>query len=139
MANPPGFFLELVIQYKVSLKVLGVVIVLVLLSCLMGAGVELYGIQQPFSAGLLARLYLQAVFFKCLLNPFLKGIKEVFRYGLVKLLDTLEKTLYIQLPKGEALVFHQGAAGVINLDVDRYMVSYKGPFLNYTIVVDFFV
>ena len=137
MANSPSFFLKLVTQYKVSLEVLGVVIVLVLSSRLTGAGVELYGMRQPFSADLLAGLYLRVVFFKCLFNPFLKGIKGVFRCGLVKLLDTLEEALYIQLPKGEALAFRWRAAGVINLDIDRYIVSYKSPFLNYTTEINF--
>ena len=95
MTNSPSFFLELVTWYKVSLEVLGVVIVLVLLSRLMGAGVELYGVRRLFLAGLLARLYLWVVFFKCLLNPFLEGIEGVFRYSLVELLDALEEALYI--------------------------------------------
>jgi len=30
---------------------------------------------------------------KYLLNPFLKGVKGIFRYGLVKLLNTLKKAL----------------------------------------------
>ena len=79
----------------VSLEVLGVIIVLVLLSRLAGAGVELYGVRRLFLVGLLARLYLRVVFFKYLFNPFLKGIKGVFRYGPVELLDALEEALYI--------------------------------------------
>ena len=77
------------------MEVLGVIIVLVLLPCLTGAGVELCGIRQPFLVSLLAGLCLRAVFFKYLFNPFLKGIKGVFRYGPVKLLDTLEEALYV--------------------------------------------
>jgi len=73
--------------------VLGVVVSLELLSRLLGAGVELCGLWRPFLMGLPARLCLWAVFFKCLLNPFLKGLKGVFRCGLVKLLDALEKAL----------------------------------------------
>ena len=69
--------------------------VLVLSSCLAGAGVELCGVRRPFSAGLLAGLCLWAVFFKCLLNPFLKGIKGVFGCGLVELLDALEEALCV--------------------------------------------
>ena len=137
MTNSLSFLLELVTQYKVSLEVLGVIIVLVLLSRLAGAGVELYGVRRLFLVGLLARLYLRVVFFKYLFNPFLKGIKGVFRCGLVELLDALKETLYIQLPKGKVLAFRWRAAGVINLDIDRYIVSYKSPFLNYTIEVNF--
>ena len=121
MTNSSGFFLELVAQYKVSLEILGVIIVLVLSSCLAGAGVELCGVRRLFLVGLLAGLYLWAVFFKYLFNPFLKGIKGVFRCGLVKLLDILEEALYIQLPKGQAPAFRWRAACVIK--VNRY---YKG-------------
>jgi len=61
----------------------------------MGVSVELYGMWQLFLVGLLAELYLQAVFFKCLFNPFLKGLKGVFKYGLIKLLDALEEALWV--------------------------------------------
>ena len=77
------------------MEILGVVVDLVLSSRLTGAGVELCGVRRPFSAGLLTGLCLWAVFFKCLFNPFLKGIKGVFGCGPVKLLDVLEETLRI--------------------------------------------
>ena len=98
-------------------------VTLVLSSYLVGASVELYSVRRPFLAGLLARPCLQAVFFKCLLNPLLENIQGVFRYGLVELLDALEEALYIQLLKGEALAFRQRAAGVIDLNADRYIVQ----------------
>jgi len=33
------------------------------------------------------------MFFKCLLNPSLKGIERIFGYGPVELLDALEEAL----------------------------------------------
>jgi len=33
------------------------------------------------------------MFFKCLFNPFLKSLKKIFKYTLVKLLDILEEAL----------------------------------------------